>query len=192
MKKSPVLAFLLSIVPGLGQIYAGAYGRGLALLLGLPLQALLFWLVRQPNLNAWLVLIWIWNLFDAACLARGRAASAALPVALLVALNILVGWRVTEIAPGTLARNLFNMKEIVVGLAQPDLVVPAVETQTGTASITIAPASDRTTSPAGNEVPAPPAARPASPPAAVPPAAPHPPPRVQGTGPGFPPTPHGR
>jgi TM2 domain-containing membrane protein YozV len=77
-KKSPLAAFLLSIVPGLGQLYAGAYSRAAALLLGLPLQALLFWLVSRPALNVWLVLFWIWNLFDAVRLARGLDADVVL------------------------------------------------------------------------------------------------------------------
>src|SRR2546423_9998711 len=106
MKRSPLLAFLLSLVPGLGQLYAGAYGRGLALLLGLPLQALLFRLIHHPHLNAWLLLVWIWNLFDAVRSARGRGASGALPLLLLVILNFYAGWRVTELDPGKLARNL--------------------------------------------------------------------------------------
>src|SRR5207249_2058398 len=130
-------------------------------------------------------------------LARGRAASAALPMALLIALNVFVGWRVTEIAPGTLARNLFNMKEIVIGLAQPDLVVPAVETQTGTASITIAPAGNHsaphgTASPMEEKTPASPPARPGSPRVAVEPAVIHPPQTVQVTGSGFAPRAGGR
>src|ERR1043166_6114914 len=98
-KKSSALAFLLSLVPGLGQLYAGAPGRGVSLLLGLPLQALLFHLTALDALSGWLVLVWIWNLFDAARLARGRPASPALPLALLIGLNIYAGWRITGIEP---------------------------------------------------------------------------------------------
>ena len=59
-KRSTLVAFLLSVIPGLGQIYAGAPSRGIALLVGLPLQALLLWLVDLAPLNAWLVLVWLW------------------------------------------------------------------------------------------------------------------------------------
>src|SRR5258708_5093381 len=121
-KKSSLLAFLLSIVPGLGQLYAGAVSRAAALFLGLPLQALLFWLVGRPSLNAWLALIWVWNLFDAARLARGRPGPAILPILLLVALNVWVGWQITEINPRMLAQGLPNMKPIIAGLFQPDLL----------------------------------------------------------------------
>ncbi len=138
-KRSPQLAFLLSIVPGLGQLYAGAPGRGLSLLLGLPLQALLFWLAHLPSLNAWLLLVWIWSLFDAARLARGRAAAGALPILLLVALNTYAGWRITEIAPGKLVQGLPRMKHIVAGLFEPDLLQQRAEVQTATATITILP-----------------------------------------------------
>ena len=137
MKKSPLLAFLLSIVPRLGQFYAGAIPRGLMLLLGLPLQALLFWLVGRPALIAWLVPVWIWNLFDAARLARGRGAPTALPLLLLIGLNIFVGWRITEIAPRKLVMGLPDMKQIVKGLLEPDLLERRVEEQTGTAYLTM-------------------------------------------------------
>jgi phosphonate transport system permease protein len=137
MKKSPLLAFLLSIVPGLGQLYAGAVPRGITLLLGLPLQALLFWLVGRPSLIAWLLLVWIWNLFDASRLTRGRGVSTALPLLLLIGLNVFVGWRITEIAPRELVMGLPNMQRIVTGLLQPDLLERRVEEQTATAYLTI-------------------------------------------------------
>lgn len=136
-KKSPITAFLLSLVPGLGQLYAGAYSRAAALLLGLPLQALLFWLVGRPALNAWLAPIWVWNLFDAARLARGRPGSAIGPILLLVALNTFVGWQITEINPRVLAQGLPNMIPIVSGLFQPDLLEPRVEEQKATTHLVI-------------------------------------------------------
>src|SRR5258708_4448818 len=136
-KKSSLLAFLLSVVPGLGQFYAGAISRGVALLVGLPLQALLFWLVNLASLNAWLAPIWLWNLFDAARLARGRGASTAFPILLLVILNVYAGWQITGIVPRALAQGLPNMKPIVVGLFQPDLLEPRVEVQRATAHVRI-------------------------------------------------------
>jgi phosphonate transport system permease protein len=191
MKKSPLVAFLLSIVPGLGQIYAGAYGRGISLLLGLPLQALLFRLIGHSALMAWLVLVWIWNLFDAARLARARPAPAALPMLLLIVLNIYAGWRVTEIDPGKLARNLGNMKRIVTGLVEPDVLVPAAETQVATANIVILPPGGR--APAGQEaLPTAPPPKPGAPRLMVEPAAIHPPQTVRVTGAGFAPRAGGR
>jgi len=108
-----------------------------SLLLGLPLQALLFHLTGLAALNGWLVLVWIWNLLDAARLARGRPASPALPLALLIALNVYAGWRITDIQPQKLARGLPKMKSSVVGLFQPDLFQPRVESQTATAHVVI-------------------------------------------------------
>src|SRR5436190_13667167 len=140
-KRSPLIAFLLSLIPGLGQIYAGAPSRGIALLVGLPLQALLLWLVDLASLNAWLVLVWLWSLFDAARLARDREPSPILPILLLVALNVYAGWRITEIAPKTLVQGLPRMNSIIVGLFQPDLLEPAVEEQAATATVVIAPRS---------------------------------------------------
>jgi phosphonate transport system permease protein len=192
-KRSPLVAFLLSLIPGLGQIYAGAPSRGIALLVGLPLQALLLWLVGLSALNAWLVLVWLWNLFDAARLARDREPSAILPLLLLVALNVYAGWRITEIAPKTLAQGLPRMSSIIVGLFQPDLLEPAVEEQAATANIVIAPPGKPSLKQdgAGEKGTAQPA-KTGAPHLAIQPAVIHPPQTVRAVGSGFAPRTEGR
>jgi phosphonate transport system permease protein len=188
-KKSPLLAFLLSVVPGLGQIYAGARRRGAALLIGLPLQALLFWLVGFARLIGWLIPIWLWNLFDAARVARGREGPAGWPILLLVVLNFIVGWQITQINLGALAQGLPNMRPIIVGLFEPDLFEPQVELQRATAHVQILgslsppPASRAPGSPArGGEPEAP---KPGEPSLIVAPAVVRPSQTVRVTGSGF-------
>ncbi len=65
--KNPGLGAILSLVPGLGQMYAGKIGRGLLfLILGIPVTViiaiLLFWLIIPLFLP---FAFWLWNIFDA-------------------------------------------------------------------------------------------------------------------------------
>ena len=65
--KNPGIAALLSIIPGLGQIYAGRIVRGLLFLFfGIPVAAILAALFWWTIVALFLPLIfWIWNIFDA-------------------------------------------------------------------------------------------------------------------------------
>jgi phosphonate transport system permease protein len=132
-----IAALLSCLLPGAGQIYAGRRARGLALLLGLPLQALLFLAVGMPLLCFWLVPLWLWNVADASAAARGRPLSPAPPILLLVLLNFAAGWSITEIRLADLARGLPRMAPILRGLLQPDLIEHAYATQRATANITL-------------------------------------------------------
>jgi phosphonate transport system permease protein len=127
----------LSIIPGLGQLAAGRCARGLTLLIGFPAQAALLWAAGLPALLVWLLPVWLWNLRDAAAVARGRAASPALPVLLLLFVNTAAGWTLTEIRPLTLLRGLPRMRPILAGLAQPDLLERARAVQHGSAILVL-------------------------------------------------------
>lgn len=65
--KNPGLGAVLSIIPGVGQMYAGRIVRGLLFLIfGIPvaalIAALLFWLIIPLLLP---LAFWIWNILDA-------------------------------------------------------------------------------------------------------------------------------
>ena len=65
--KNPGLGAILSLIPGIGQMYAGKIGRGLLfLILGIPvtivIAVLLFWLILPLFLP---LAFWLWNIFDA-------------------------------------------------------------------------------------------------------------------------------
>jgi phosphonate transport system permease protein len=130
-------ALLSCLLPGAGQLYAGRRARGLVLMLGLPLQAGLFYAVELPLLSLWLIPIWLWNIADAYALARGRPLSPALPILVVVLLDFAAGWTLTEIRLGELARGLPRMAPILRGLLQPDLFERAHATQRATANITL-------------------------------------------------------
>ncbi len=147
----PWIALLLSIVPGLGQIYLKEMRRGLVILLGMPAQAAIFFGVAGSLVaegfktlagnntsqallanRMWLALgffgifalivIWLWNLRDAWKLGNGRRSNLALPILLLIVLNIATGWYVTKIDIVGLTRGLPDMKEIAHSLISPDII----------------------------------------------------------------------
>lgn len=127
MRRSPILAALLSlVVPGLGQIYAGAWRRGLALLLGLPVQAALFHAIRLDSLAYCLVLVYVWSIYDSIIAARGASASAVWPVLVVLALNVISSVQVTQFHIPTLGpQQRGAMREIGGSILAPDLFTRA-------------------------------------------------------------------
>jgi phosphonate transport system permease protein len=121
-KRSPLLAAALSIVPGLGQVYAGEWRRGLALLLGLTAQAGLLWGVKLHWLIAWLVVVWAWNIYDAHLAAQGRKLSGSVPALMLILVNLIAAWKVTDIhTPELGPQQRSVIGQIMGGLANPDI-----------------------------------------------------------------------
>ena len=104
--KSPVVAALLSVIPGIGQLYAGAPIRGVGLLTTIPLLVGMIALKYIENdislaLAAVLLflvgLIYIWNIWDAARTAGGRP----LPIKYLLFIGALttylLGFVITDV-----------------------------------------------------------------------------------------------
>jgi phosphonate transport system permease protein len=134
--KSPVLAGVLSaVIPGLGQVYAGSVRRGLTLLLGLPVQAAIFYGVGLDWLMYWMALVWAWNVFDAVMIARNRATSAFVPILLILSLNMIAACKVTEIRiPQLQPEQRSVIGQIIGGMAKPDFITPRSTTQIATAT----------------------------------------------------------
>ena len=132
--RDPYIALIASlIVPGAGQIYAGQWRRGLTLLLGLPVQAALFYGVGLNWLLYWMALVWLWNGYDAFMAAHGRRSSAFIPVMVLLALNLYAACTVTDIhMPKLDAEQRHVMGEIAGGVAKPDFVIRDFARQTYT------------------------------------------------------------
>lgn len=135
--RNPYLAVVLSVVPGLGQIYAGYVGRGVFLLAAVPLQALIFKLVGAPALAAWMLLVWAWGIWDAFNLAGGRRVSLNIPVLIFAITNFAAGWKVTAIDIPTFWSNFPRMEHIALDLLQPRLIERAVETKVGQADLIV-------------------------------------------------------
>jgi len=125
-KRNPVVAAILAmILPGLGHAYAGQWKCGIALLLGLPAQAALFYGVGLPWLAAWMVFVWLWSIWDATQRAVNRGTSIAGPVIVMLFLNLVAAWKVTDIhVPELQPEQRGVINRILGGLAKPDFVEP--------------------------------------------------------------------
>ena len=128
-KKSPILSSLLSIVPGLGQTYAGALPRGAALLLAVIVTAFLVRWQGSTFLYAGLVLAWLWGIWDAYNLAQGRKISFVPPFLIIGIIVYIIGWQVTDIKLTRLVTDVADIKPLVSDLLQPAILERSMETQ---------------------------------------------------------------
>jgi phosphonate transport system permease protein len=120
-KRSPFLAAALStIVPGLGQLFVKQRYRGIAILLStVAMLATVAWYDR-PFWFVFPALIWLWNIWDAASLARGRARPLLWPVLFGLIAAYGIGWQVLKIDLRT--ANLNRAVQIVRPMLRPDFV----------------------------------------------------------------------
>ncbi len=130
-----ILAAALSLlVPGLGQMYAGQWKRGFALLVGIPAQAALFYGVGIPWLAGVMALVWLWNAWDAFAASAGRPSPITGAVILILVLNLIAAWKVTDIHTPKLGKEQRGViNRILGGLANPDFAQPKTAEQTATA-----------------------------------------------------------
>jgi len=131
-KKSSILSAILSLViPGAGQVYNGALGRGVAVFCGVLTVGLLVYWKQSPLLYAGALGAWAWNVWDAYGLARDRKGPVWLP-ALLIALTVyVIGWQVTEIDLLSLATGAKDIRPLVLDLLRPAVFERSTETQVG-------------------------------------------------------------
>jgi len=130
-KKSPLLSAFLSLVPGLGQIYAGALPRGAALFLVVTVTTLLVRWKGSDFLYAGIVLAWLWNIWDAYNLLQERPVSV-VPFFLIIGIIVyIIGWQVTKINLTRLVTDVGDIKPLVSDLLQPALLERSIETQVG-------------------------------------------------------------
>ncbi len=118
-KKSPILSSLLSLIPGLGQIYVGQVARGAALFLAIAVTSLLVHWRGINVLYSFIAIAWLWNIWDAYNLAQERRVSP-IPPLLIIAFTIyVIGWGVTDIKLVRLVTDVADIKPLVSDLLQP-------------------------------------------------------------------------
>lgn len=128
-RKSAILSAFLSIVPGLGQIYAGALSRGVILLLAMAITTLLIHWRESNFLFIGIILVWLWNIWDAYNLAQDRRVSP-IPPFLIIAITLyVIGWGVTQIKVLRLITDVADIKPLVSDLLQPAILERDIETQ---------------------------------------------------------------
>ena len=145
-RRKAAVAAALSVIPGVGQMYAGQWRRGAVLLIGLPAQAALFYGVQMPWLGFGLALVWLWGIYDASRAARGAAVAAAWPVVVIIFLNLVAAWKVTDIhAPKLQAEQRTVIGQIIAGLGKPDFAARQTTEQKATGKYVVPGAGMRAT-----------------------------------------------
>ena len=124
------------IVPGLGQLLLGRRWRGVLIMLAAPLLAFITaWALERQKIGlvelgtfktTWLwlpfVLFWLWNVFDARGLVRGRGVNALLGVLCAAVILYVVAWDVTSVKLDRLVTRLHDATLVVTDILNPDLI----------------------------------------------------------------------
>jgi phosphonate transport system permease protein len=135
--KSPIISALLSIFPGLGQLYTGNKARGAAFFIALALLIPLIVWKGETALLGPMAVVWLWNIWDAYNLAQGKEPSLLLP-ALAIALTVyVIGWRVTRINLERLLTDVADIRPLVTSLLKPAVLARDIEEQVGYVALQI-------------------------------------------------------
>ena len=140
-RRSPAIAFVLALIPGLGQIYVGQRTRGLAVLLTIP-SLILLTLWRMSVAGVWfsgiaenapsdaevraalgmgavmfvlIVLIYAWSIWDAVRTTNGKPLALRALIGLATLAFFIIGWDATEI---NLKKAVDNSNKLIPYLAQ--------------------------------------------------------------------------
>ncbi len=115
------LASVLSlIIPGLGQFLLGYRGRGWAAFLSIVASIAVISWQDMYLLYVAVILLWVWNIWEAYSLAKGISRSFVPPILLTAVVMYSVGWVITEIEPQKLFQQAHRVKPVVQGLLSPD------------------------------------------------------------------------
>lgn len=128
-KKPWLVAGLSLVIPGLGQVLLGAFGRGLSILLAIIVSiAIILW-QDLTSLFILIAFIWLWNIWDAYSWCRGIARSFLPPLFAALIVVYVAGWIITEIEPGKLFEQASRAAPIARGLSSPDYFERESETR---------------------------------------------------------------
>jgi len=129
-KNSIFLPVLLSaVVPGLGQVIGKKVKAGIAIFLAFATAILI---ALWSKTYYWFVipgLIWLWNIWDAASLPKGR--SAIIPAILWLVMAYGVGGQTTEFNLAALFQNASRSSTIITQMVHLDFVQNRTEKNTG-------------------------------------------------------------
>jgi phosphonate transport system permease protein len=113
----------------LGQIYAGAIPRGAALLLAVAVTTLLVRWQGNNFLYVGIGLAWLWSVWDAYNLVRGRQISLVPPFLIIGVIVYIIGWQVTDIKLMRLVTDVGDIKPLVSNLLHPAFLERSIEMQ---------------------------------------------------------------
>jgi phosphonate transport system permease protein len=131
-KQSLALASVLSLlIPGLGQLYAGHLTRGITLFFVIALTSALIRWHKSTFLFSGIIIFWLWNIWDALNLVKGRRLSPVLPFLIIAIIAYIIGWQVTGIKIHRLLSDVADIKPLVADLAKPAFFERDIEKQVG-------------------------------------------------------------
>jgi phosphonate transport system permease protein len=136
-RKSPILSAVLSVVPGLGQLYNGSTVRGVVLFVSIGLLVPLIVWTGNKALFASVLLAWLWNIYDAYSLAQGKRLPVLVPVLAIALVVYFIGWGVTKINLERLVTDVADIRPLVTSLLKPAVLERDIETQTGSVFVEI-------------------------------------------------------
>ncbi|MCC6485508.1 MAG: phosphonate ABC transporter, permease protein PhnE [Armatimonadetes bacterium] len=119
---NPLVAVSAAVIPGLGHLACGRRSRALGWFLWILGQSAIC--LAAPTLKPfvwWAGLLWLWSIIDAWWLAVGRERTLTIPIVFGVVLNLVMGWTITEVDLGALARGMQSTGTILSGLLTPEL-----------------------------------------------------------------------
>ena len=120
------LTILLSLlVPGLGQVIRKKYRAGIAIFLAVATSIAVVAWYGKPAWYALPVLLWLWNIWDATALPKGR--NAIIPIILWLIMAFGIGGQVTEFNLKALVENASRSKDIVSNMFKLDFTRPKTE-----------------------------------------------------------------
>ncbi len=107
-QRSPLVAGLLSIIPGAGHMYIGQIATGIGfLLLSAAMVGLIIWTSTTKEFRAFnglievligiAALFWVWVIFSAVKQASGQRFTSGLGLAIILIFTYFLGWQATEI-----------------------------------------------------------------------------------------------
>lgn len=131
-KKSPILSSILSlIIPGSGQAYAGYPSRGVAFFITILVTLFMVIWRRNDLLYTSIAVTWLWNVWDAYNLARGRRLSSVVPFLIMAIIIYIIGWEVTGINLHRLFTEVADVKPLVSSLFKPAVLERDIEKLVG-------------------------------------------------------------
>jgi phosphonate transport system permease protein len=120
-KNKWILAAALStLVPGLGQFLTGKRYRGVSILLSIFVLFIIVTWHRQPFWYLAILVIWLWNIWDAASLVKEHPNPIWLPVLFGLITAYSIGWQVLQIDLRTADMN--RAVQIVRPMLKPDFI----------------------------------------------------------------------
>ncbi len=133
--------FLSFVIPGAGQAYLGDYARGFGLFLSVIVLILLVLWQGTGVLLAPVLGIWVWNVWDAWQVSKGRRPKFSVPVLLAAIVIYGLAFVSTEVQPQRMITGWDSMAPYARALFKPDLLAYPTEDKIGTAPI-LAPCVD--------------------------------------------------